>query len=211
MSADAGELLLAVPAAFLIKLLWNLLREWPIQEGPASEPETAEERAKVLDMLGQGAITSADAAELLDALGERRRPGDALPVEPGLISVLVGALAVTAGFVLPWGHVRMGNMTGYQAGYHVGLLGWLILVLGLVPAILACIPALNNVVRQGLLRLVIASPGPVLSGALVIRAFALRGLPGIGLWLVVLGFAVQIIGGLAQSRAGARRSEKVPQ
>lgn len=194
---------LGLPCAYLAKLARGLLRECSSTQSAPPEPASVGERAKVLEMLSEGTISSEDAAELLDALGDQQRPGDALPVSAGLLSAIVGGLAVTAGFVLPWGHVRMGQVAGYQAGYHVGFLGWLILALGLVPPILACIPALDKMLRQGLIRLVIAAPGLVLAGSLFISALVRGGIPGVGLWIVIFGFGIQIAGGLAQTRGAS--------
>jgi hypothetical protein len=200
--------LLFLPVGLITRIIATTFREHVAGSPPAAAP-SPQERAKVLEMLGEGAISSEEAAELLDALGEDRR-ADAVPLGAGPTSALLGALGVTIGFVLPWGHVRMGGIEGYQAGYHIGFLGWLILVLGVLPAVLACIPALDSAVRQGMLRLVIVSVGVVLAGSLCASAVARGTVPGVGLWIVVLGFAVQIAGGLAQSRifAPAREADE---
>jgi len=197
---------LALPLALATKVLQGLVSEFsaPAHRATAVPPQ---ERAKVLDMLGDGGISSEEAAELLDALGDRQPRGDELPLRLGPVFALIGGLAVVVGFVLPWGHVRIGGIEGYQAGYHVGFHGWLLLLLGVVPAMLACIPVLDRVIRQGMLRLVIASVGLVLAGSLGVSAFARGGAPGIGMWIVSLGFAVQIVGGLAQSRIPVRAEQ----
>ena len=188
---------LGLPVGLVLSLLSGAFQKMSV---PGTVPgPRPQDRAQVLDMLADGTISSEDAAELLSALGEQKVPADRLPLNAGLLAGFWGGLIVAVGFILPWGHVRMGPIQGYQAGYHIGLLGWIILVLGTMPALLACIPALDRGLRQGLLRLLLSGVG--LAFALSLGGMTLsRGhLPGVGLWVVSLGFALQIAGGFGQS------------
>ena len=153
----------------------------------------------IVEMLREGKVSGEEAAELLKALGTRRGPADKLPMAPSIRGAVGGAVLVVIGFMLPWFHVKVAmpfgqGIKGYQAGYHVGFLGWLILILGVLPAILACIPALEKHMRLGLLRMVIACIG----GAFVLTML-LRSPKGIGLWITAVGFAFQLVTAFAQS------------
>jgi len=117
-------------------------------------------------------------------------------------SGLLGCLAVVVGFMLPWVYVRMGEMRGYQAGHHVGFLGWAILVLGLVPAVLASIPALDKVLRQGLLRLILSGTGIAFAVSLMIN---IGDNMGAGIVLVLLGFVAQLLSAIGDSGLARHR------
>ena len=110
----------------------------------------------------------------------------------------IGGLAVGVGFMLPWARVRVGDITGYQAGYHVGFLGWLILSLGLLPALLACIPGLDRFLRQSMLRLLLSCVGGAFAAALLVTIVT-RGSVPVGIIVVLLGFGIQILSALAES------------
>ena len=182
----------------LRRLTGGLTLAAPLGSGdtPASG---GQDRAAVLNMLAEGSISADEATALLDAMGADRRPGDRRPLSGGTIGGLLGGLIVVVGFMLPWGHVQIGAMTGYQAGYHVGFLGWLILLLGTVPAVLACIPALDRHVRQGMLLLLFGTVGVVFALPLVIKA------SGVGLFVVLAGFGFQIVGGAVAAGILVRR------
>ena len=167
----------------------------PEASSPRSEADV-QERHAVLKMVADGKVSPEEASELLRALGQSDAPGGGSPANMVTLAHLVGGVMVAAGFVLPWVFVRIGPATGYQAGPNVGALGWVILSLGMLPALLACIPSLDRHVGQGLLRLLLTATG--LAFALAIAApIAARGeIPGAGLLLVLLGFGVQVPGTL---------------
>jgi len=204
-----GTAMLGLPLGLLLSLLANAFQKMAV---PGTRPgPRPEDRAQVLDMLADDTISSEEAAELLNALGEQNIPADQLPLSASLLAGFWGGFIVAVGFMLPWGHVRIGPVEGYQAGYHVGLLGWCIVVLGVLPALFACIPAFDRVVRQGLLRLLLSGVGLAFVLSLCATVMAKGRLPGVGLWVVSLGFAVQIVGGFAQSRVlgvGSESAEK---
>jgi len=148
----------------------------------------------VLQMVADGKVSAEDAEQLLKAVGHDRRPGDGLPVGRSEMASIAGAMAVVVGFMLPWAHVRTGLIRGYQAGHNSGFLGCFILALGLLPALLVCIPALDRHLRQGMLRFVVSATGVAFVFSLLVR-----GPNGIGLWVCLAGFAVQILSALRQS------------
>ena len=148
----------------------------------------------VLQMVADGKVSAEDAEQLLKAVGHDRRPGDRLPVGRSELASIGGAMAVIVGFMLPWAYVRTGLIRGYQAGHNVGFLGYLILALGLLPALLACIPALDRHLRQGMLKFVVAATGCAFAISLVARCPR-----GVGLWVCHVGFGVQILSALRQA------------
>ena len=172
-----------------------------------------EERQSVLRMLAEGKITSAQANDLLKALGGPAPAGDSLPISPGTIITLLGGLVIVVGFMLPWVSVRLEGFMGssmmrgnaYQAGHHVGFLGWLILSLGLAPAILAAIPALDKALRQGLLRLILSATGIAFAVSVMMNA---GGNMRIGIVLVFVGFVAQLLSAIGDS--GLLRTRPVP-
>ena len=197
----------------LIQVSGDVLSVYPEDAQGAA---TTEERHMVLQMVADGKVSAEEAEQLLEAVGDDRRPGDRLPVGRSELATIAGAMAVIVGFMLPWAYVSIGgtlpsaalqgigNMPwpasrhvlhrAYQAGHHVGFLGYLILALGLLPALLVCLPALDRHLRQGMLRFVVAATG----GAFVVSLVA-RCPQGIGLWVCLVGFGVQILSALRQA------------
>jgi len=157
-------------------------------ESPAQE----QDRQMILDMLRDGKVSGEQAAELLKAVSAKSGPAERLPMTRPVLGPLSGAVLVVIGFMLPWAYVHMnmplgGSTEGYQTGANVGFVGWVILSAGILPALLVCIPALDKLVRQGLLRMVIAALG----GAFII-SLLVRSPQGIGLWVAAVGFALQL-------------------
>jgi hypothetical protein len=176
---------------------WRFLNRGP--SSPAGQAVAGEEEQSILKMMSEGKINSAEAGELLHALGRRRVPGDRLPMSRGTIVTVIGAVLIVIGFMLPWVAVQMGGVTGYQAGHHVGFLGWLILSLGLLPAILSSIPALDKVIRQGLLRLLLSATGIAFAVSIAVNA---GGSVRIGIFVLMFGFVIQLMSALVESGLG---------
>ena len=172
------------------------------------EGSSEEDRGIVLKMLSEGKISVPEASALLEAGGGNRTPADDRPASRATRMSIVGGFMVLVGFMMPWVSVRLGEVVGFQTGRNVGFLGWLILSIGLLPAVLSCIPALDRHVRQGMLRLLLAAAGAAFAGTLTLQ-LALHGgeVPGIGLILTLGGFGVQIASGARVSgffRGGGR-------
>jgi len=162
--------------------------------GPAPQ-----QRQAIMEMLRESKITGKETGELLKAL-ESAPPGDTLPLEPGALAAVIGGVIIAVGFVLPWAFIRIDmpmiahKVQGFQAGYHVGAIAWVILGIGLLPSLLACVPALDRGVRQGLLRLILSAMGLALAGALCLTHLA-----NLGIWVIVAGFALQFVSALGQA------------
>lgn len=175
-----------------------------------------------MNTLAEGKVSPQEAEELLRAVGEES--GQKLAVRRTL-GFLISTLFIVVGFVLPWTHLpSMGLVPGgaYQAGYHVGAIGWIILVLGVLPTLLMCFPALDRHVQLAYLRLLFAGCGLALVSPriLALVAFVINlvvtpmgwqareARPGIGIVLVLLGFAAQLFVAVAQSGFMRRREPK---
>jgi hypothetical protein len=194
--------------ALVLRSLWRgaalLLFGAAARETAAGAEASVEERRATLKMLAEGRITAGEAAELLEALGA----DEPRAVPRAAVVAILGAMLVVIGFMLPWAHVKLSGREGYQAGYHVGVLGWAILSLGLLPAILACVPGLDALVRQGLLRLLLACVGLAFVGGLLAEPILKGSLPGIGLVVVFGGLGLHLLSALAE--AGVLRPPAEP-
>ena len=177
----------------------------PVPAGPKAGQGAAgdQEQQAVLKMVADGKVSPDEASELLAALGQPSTPADRLPMSVGTLVSLIAGVMIATGFVLPWAHLGRG---AYQAGHHIGFLGWLILVLGLLPAFLACVPALDRHLRQGVLRLLLACTGLAFVVSLAVRVGAGRSASGVGLVIVALGFGVQVPSALIDLLSRPRRT-----
>jgi len=155
------------------------------------------EAGLVLEMLGQGKVSAREAADLLEAVREKV-PADRLPLSGGVVTSLLGGLEIAIGWTMPWRYVPVEGGLAYESGFHVRPHGWLVLLLGVLPAVLACIPALDHHLRQSMLRLFLALIGMVLTLSLI-SLIAAGGVPEVGLLLCLLGFGTQVLGALKES------------
>jgi hypothetical protein len=204
---------LMLPAGLVFGLAMSLimhigrvvLRDEASTIGKASylPKDVIEERRIVLEMLSEGKVSPAEASQLLDAVGGRGVPADRLPLSSGTVGSLVGGIVVIIGWVMPWAYryaTVEGVVTrvGYEAGYH-RTIGWLIVTLGFLPTLFACIPALDRHLRQGMLRLFLALIGAALAMSLLSlqSATALEITSGVVLCLV--GFGIQVVSALKES------------
>lgn len=189
-------------AVWLFVILLRIMREQdsrPSSEGPAAPavtPPDSEERKIILDMVRSGKITESEGAALLDAV-DRKSPGQPKAARrSGNAGLIVGTLLCIVGFVMPWAHVHMMGIHGYQAGHQVGAIGWIILLLALVPVALVCIPPLGATVNTALARVIASAIGGILAGGLLVSLLSRRGDPGIGLFATVAGFIVLFVSGV---------------
>ncbi len=175
------------------------LRSEEVVGGKRPAKEESDEKRMVLDMLGQGKISAAQAAELMDAIREPAAPADKLPISGGIVTSLIGGIVVVIGWAMPWQTwVDENGMTQYRPGFEYGLTAWLVVLLAVVPAVLACVPSLDNYMRQGMLRLFLGLIGVALAASLLSMS-VLRGDPSPAISLCVLGFGVQVAGALKES------------
>ncbi|HEX41193.1 MAG TPA: hypothetical protein ENN81_03940, partial [Phycisphaerales bacterium] len=182
-------LLLAVA---LIIVLARILTRWMGADAPANDPE----RKRILAMVESGKITSQEGAELLDAMGKSSalRAQDAFS-RPDIV-LLVGVGLVVLGFFLPWVRVRFdalvgifGRSTACQYGYHVGAVGWAVLIMAIASAIPIFITPSRYLYKISMLQVFLAILGLMIVASLLISAGDKL---QVGLVLCALGFAVEM-------------------
>jgi hypothetical protein len=186
-----------VGSSFLLRLCFSGLA-LSVADAESAEPARNQDRQMVVSMLRDGKVSGEDAAGLINALGPSVSSGDELPLTLSVIGAIVGAIMVIIGFMLPWYYVRSASLfgrgfEGYQSGQHVGYVGWIVLVAGILPALFVCMPSLDKHIRQALLRMVIAS-----IGAAFIISMLIRSPEGVGLWVAAFGFMIQLVTAIVQ-------------
>jgi len=229
VAVNASELvscaIVAVIVIFAGKALRRVSLKWQADglagDAPAKAAATDEERRIILNTLAAGKVSPQEAEELLKAAGARS-PRVERPAARWTMGFIAGTLLVVLGFALPWVYIDSAKL---QAGYHQGALGWIILSAGVIPAILMCIPALDRHVQLAYLRLILAGCGialispriPEIASWLIglylglvfgggdeymIVVFGLGNgfaRSGPGIFMVLLGFAVQFVSAAIQS------------
>jgi hypothetical protein len=192
-----------VLTALVAWVIWRILSRMAVKRRSRRVAGVEERQAVVRMMLG-GKITSAEATRLLNAMGVAQPAGDLLPISSAALASIIGAVVVVVGFMLPWASVSLGDVQGYQAGYNIGFLGWLILALGLLPGLLSSIPALDKHIRQGMFRGVLSATGIAFVLMLMVTTKATM---GTGLFVMLVGFGMQFISAVGESGLAGSSSE----
>ncbi|MHC4098011.1 MAG: SHOCT-like domain-containing protein, partial [Planctomycetota bacterium] len=128
VKAKIGSIFLLPAVVCSIIMIIQFFR-WVISGGDTIV--NTDERDRILKMMEEGKINTEEGTELLDAIGR----SSALRGEEKFSRVdmvmLIGVALVVLGFFLPWVYIRMqqmpgpfGQVSGYQAGYHAGAMGW---------------------------------------------------------------------------------------
>ncbi|MHC4336315.1 MAG: SHOCT-like domain-containing protein [Planctomycetota bacterium] len=134
-----GIFFLPVAGICLVVLLIQFFRwlffHWLVS-GDDNARVNAVERDRILRMVEQGKISSAESTELLDALGRANALRGQDRFSRVDITMLVGVALVVLGFFLPWAYVPTedpalfdSRASAYQAGYHVGAIGWAVFII----------------------------------------------------------------------------------
>jgi len=169
---------------------------WAISNDNASV-NTAE-RDRILKMVEDGKINTEEGTELLDAIGR----SSALRGEEKFSRVdmvmLTGVALVVLGFFLPWVYIRMGRMpgtfgqvSGYQAGYHAGAMGWAVLIIAIASAIPIFLTPKNFLYKISMLQIFLILIGTILVISILVQA---GGKLGPGLIFCLVGFVVELFG-----------------
>ena len=169
---------------------------WVIS-GDNTSVNTAE-RDRILKMVEEGKINTEEGTELLDAMGR----SSALRGEEKFSRVdmvmLIGVALVVLGFFLPWVYIRMqgmpgpfGQVTGYQAGYHAGAMGWAVLIIVIASAIPIFITPKNFLYKISMLQIFLILIGTILVISILVQA---GGRLGPGLIFCLVGFVVELFG-----------------
>ncbi len=170
---------------------------WVISGSDNAIVNTAE-RDRILKMVEEGKINTEEGTELLDAMGR----SSALRGEEKFsrldMMMLVGVALVVLGFFLPWAYLRIGQMpgpfgrvTGYQAGYHAGAMGWAVLIIAIASAIPIFITPKNFLYKISMLQIFLILIGTILVISILVQA---GGQDGTGLIFCLAGFVVELLG-----------------
>jgi len=170
---------------------------WVISSDNASV-NTAE-RDRILKMVEEGKINTEEGTELLDAMGR----SSALRGEEKFSRVdmvmLIGVSLVVLGFFLPWVYVVWTKQIpgsfeaahGYQAGNHVGAIGWAVLIISIASVIPIFITPKNFLYKISMLQIFLILIGAILVISILVQAGDKL---GAGLIFCLAGFVVELFG-----------------
>jgi len=197
--AKTGSVVL-LPAAICTIILIAQFVGWLLTTGAEGTRVNTAERNRILQMVDDGKIGADEGAELLDAMGRSTALQGQDKFSRLDIAMLCGVALVVLGFFLPWAYIRMPNVSGmpgifgqlsaYQAGYHVGALGWAVLIIGLVSAVPIFITPKDFLYKISMLQIFLILVGLVLVVSVLVRAGSHL---GVGLILCLVGFAVELL------------------
>jgi hypothetical protein len=161
------------------------------------------ERKRIMEMVAAGKISSEEGKELLEALGRSSALRGEEKFSRADVVMLVAVALVVLGFFLPWVHIRsttqmFGRISGYQAGYHAGALGWAVFVIALLSAVPVFVTPKGFLYKISMLQIFLALVGLVLVISILVRAGSHL---GVGLIVCLAGFII----GLIASRAKFKR------
>jgi hypothetical protein len=171
---------------------------WLLVTSDSATVNTAE-RSRILKMVEDGKISSEEGAEVLDAMGRSSalRGQDAFSRLD--FAMLCGVALVILGFFLPWAYITLPGLgapdmftgsSAYQAGYHVGAIGWAVLVIAVVSAIPIFVTPKDLLYKISMLQVFLTLVGGVLVVSVLARA---GGHLGAGLIFCLVGFGIELL------------------
>ena len=196
----AATLILAVP--FMLILFIQFLVPFLKEIGKASKAAgPGPERARILRMIEDGKITTDEGSDLLEAMGRSSALRGQDTFSRLDIAILIGVALVFMGFFMPWVHIRnapklqgmpdifaQGSM--YQAGYHVGALGWTIFVIALLSAVPVFLTPKSLLYKISILHLFLTLIGLLLAFSTLLRTGSSM---GAGIVICTVGFTIELI------------------
>ena len=161
------------------------------------------ERKRIMEMVEAGKISSEEGKELLEALGRSSALRGEEKFSRADVVMLIAVALVVLGFFLPWAHIRsttqmFGRISGYQAGYHAGALGWAVFIIAILSAVPVFVTPKGFLYKISMLQIFLSLVGLVLVISILVR---LGSRLGVGLILCLVGFII----GLIASRAKFKR------
>jgi len=166
---------------------------------------TTAERDRILRMVEEAKITAQEGSELLDAIGKSSALRGEEKFSRVDILMLVGVALVVLGFFLPWAYISMaqvpgpfGRVSGYQAGYHTGALGWTIFIIGIASAIPVFVTPRNLLYKISMMQIFLTLIGLILVISVLVRAGNHLGL---GLVFCLIGFIVGLLAAIAKLKS----------
>ena len=197
-------LLLGAVCAIVLLILFF---RWLFMEAFSQSSVNPAERNRILKMVEEGKISADEGKELLDAMGK----SSALRGEEKFtrvdIVILAGVGLVVLGFFLPWVYLRMsqmpgpfGNISGYQAGYHTGAIGWTIFITAIASAIPVFVTPRNFLYKISMLQIFLTLIGLILVISVMVPAADHSDL-GAGLFFCLAGFIAALFASVAKLRS----------
>lgn len=169
---------------------------WVIS-GDNTSVNTAE-RDRILKMVEEGKINTEEGTVLLDAMGRSSALRGEEKFSRVDMTMLIGVSLVVLGFFLPWVYIRaanarifIGQVSGYQAGYHAGAMGWAVLIIVIASAIPIFITPKNFLYKICMLQIFLILIGTILVISILVQA---GGKLGPGLIFCLVGFVVELFG-----------------
>jgi hypothetical protein len=153
----------------------------------------AAERAKILRMVEDGKINADEGSELLDAMGRSTAMRGQEKFSRADIVMLLGAALVIFGFFLPWVHIQIGGVPGYQAGHHRGALGWTIFIICILSAVPIFVTPKDFLYKVSMLQIFLTLVGLVLVISVLVVLVRAGIHWGIGLVFCLVGFIVELL------------------
>ena len=157
-----------------------------------------DERNRILKMMEEGKINTEEGTELLDAIGRSSAMRGEEKFSRVDMVMLIGVALVVLGFFLPWVYIRMqqvpgpfGQVSGYQAGYHAGAMGWAVLIIAIASAIPIFITPKNFLYKISMLQIFLILIGTILVISILVQAGDKL---GPGLIFCLIGFVVELFG-----------------
>ena len=148
------------------------------------------ERAKILQMVEDGKISSDEGSELLDAMGRSTALRGQEKFSRLDIVMLVGTALVILGFFLPWAYLGRGM---YQAGHQRGPIGWTVLIVAVLSAVPIFITPKDFLYKISMLQIFLILVGL----ALMIKELAV-GADQAGSIFCLAGFIIELIASVAK-------------
>ena len=153
------------------------------------------ERKRIMEMVEGGKISSEEGKELLEALGRSSALRGEEKFSRADVVMLVAVTLVVLGFFLPWVHIRsttqmFGRISGYQAGYHAGALGWAVFIIALLSAVPVFVTPKGFLYKISMLQVFLSLVGLVLVISILVRV---GGRLGVGLIVCLVGFILGLI------------------
>lgn len=196
-----GMVFLLPAAVCVVIMLIDFLR-WVISSD--NKNVSADERGKILRMVEDGKIGAEEASGLLDAMGR----ADAFMGQDKFsrldIVMLAGVALVVLGFFLPWAYIKMqqmpgplGQVSGYQAGYHLKAIGWAVLIVGIASAIPVFVTPKDYLYKISMMQIFLNLIGTVIVVSLLIQ---IENRVGVGLIMCLVGFIVGIFAAAVKFR-----------
>ena len=194
----AGTLIVAAP--FTLILIFKILVPF-LRHIASGQKAPGPERTRILQMIEDGKISSEEGSDLLEAMGRSSALRGQDTFSRLDIAILIGVALVFMGFFMPWVHIRnmpkaqgmpdifaQGSM--YQAGYHVGALGWTIFVIALVSAVPVFLTPKSLLYKISILHLFLTLIGLLLAFSTLMRTGSSM---GTGIVVCTVGFTIELI------------------